>query len=273
MIFPCGITYIIGALVNYFQIPKDQRTNIPHKNSAICGLTVAISTLTYTYAIYLTNFPVVMMFKSCNILSVILVGVMCSRVKDKKLKLGTKKIVVGVLVTLGIILFKVTDPNSFKEDGKKTELVGIVLLIVSLLADGFLPDFQAEIKSEYKPQPMEMMTSINMWVSIISILYSTVLMELWDMIMFIATHQKFLVHMLLMGFLSTIGQMFVYYMIKQFKQHFVPFVITTRKIFTVGLSIIIYGHETNIWQIFGLFLVFGMVTYEFVSELMGEKKE
>jgi hypothetical protein len=32
--------------------------------------------------------------------------------------------------------------------------VGIVLLIVSLLADGFLPDFQAEIKSVYKPLPM-----------------------------------------------------------------------------------------------------------------------
>jgi hypothetical protein len=74
-------------------------------------MTVAISTLTYTYAIYLTNFPVVMMFKSCNILSVILVGVMCSRVKDKKLKLGLKKIVVGVLVTLGIVLFKVADPK------------------------------------------------------------------------------------------------------------------------------------------------------------------
>lgn len=63
--------------------------------------------------------------------------------------------------------------------------------------------------------------------------------------------------------------MFVYRMIKQFKQHFVPFVITTRKIFTVGLSIIVYKHATNVWQILGLILVFGVVKYEFVSELMG----
>lgn len=175
LIFPCGITWLLGSIINHFQIKKEDRVVIPAKNSAICGLTVAISTLTYVYAIYLTNFPVVMMFKSCNILSVILVGVMCSRVKDKKLKLGTKKIVVGVLVTLGIILFKLTDPNSFKEDGNKTELLGIVLLIASLLADGFLPDFQAEIKSVYKPQPMEMMTDINKWVTIISVLYSTML--------------------------------------------------------------------------------------------------
>jgi len=53
-----------------------------------------------------------MMFKSCNILSVILVGVLCSRVKDKKLKLGMKKVIVGIVVTAGIIMFKVYDPES-----------------------------------------------------------------------------------------------------------------------------------------------------------------
>ena len=77
----------------------------------ICAFTVGVSTITYTYAIYWTNFPVVMMFKSCNILSVILVGVLCSKVKDKKLKLGPKKIVVGILVSLGIVLFKFYDPK------------------------------------------------------------------------------------------------------------------------------------------------------------------
>jgi drug/metabolite transporter (DMT)-like permease len=75
-----------------------------------------------------------------------------------------------------------------------------------------------------------------------------------------------------MGVLGTVGQMFVYRMIKQFKQHFPPFVITTRKIFTVGISIVYYQHETNIWQLIGLFLVFALVTYEFVSELVEEKQ-
>ena len=190
----------------------------------------------------MTNFPVVMMFKSCNILSVILVGVLCSRVADKKLKLGGKKIVVGVVVTIGIVIFKLWDPASSNKEEKKTEIAGIVLLIVSLLADGFLPDFQAEIKVNYKPLPMEMLTIINKWVTIISMCYSILLWELWDMTVFMFSHRIFLVHMLLMGVLSTAGQMFVYRMIKQFKQHFVPFVITTRKIFTVALSIVFYSH-------------------------------
>ena len=148
------MTWLLGELINSYQIRAEDRTRIPDKNAAICGLTVAISTLTYTYAIYMTNYPVVMMFKSCNILSVILVGVLCSGVKNKQLKLGPKKIVVGVLVTLGIVLFKYFDPEGAKKDEKKTEVLGIVLLVVSMLADGFLPDFQAVIKTEYKPLPM-----------------------------------------------------------------------------------------------------------------------
>jgi len=129
------------------------------------------------------------------------------------------------------------------------------------LADGFLPDFQAEIKSIYKPQPMEMMTIINKWISIIAFLYSCALLEIVDIFTFMFQHYLFAFHMILMGVLCAIGQMFVYRMIKQFKQHFVPFVITTRKIFTVGLSIIYYHHETNIFQIIGLIMVFTIVTY------------
>lgn len=174
LIFPNGMTWLLGSIINHFQIPRADRTHIPAKNAIVCGITVAISTLTYTYAIYFTNYPVVMMFKSCNILSVILVGVLCSRVKDKKLKLGAKKVVVGVVVTIAIIIFKWFDPAASKSE-KTTEIAGIVLLVASLLADGFLPDFQAEIKTNYKPLPMEMMTEINKWVSIISIIYSLVL--------------------------------------------------------------------------------------------------
>ena len=93
-------------------------------------------------------------------------------------------------------------------------------------------------------------------------------MEIGEIYFFLYEHKTFALHMILMGVLSTFGQMFVYRMIKQFKQHFVPFVITTRKIFTVGLSIFYYHHETNIFQLLGLILVFALVTYEFVSELV-----
>lgn len=95
---------------------------------------------------YLVSYPLIIMAKSCSLLSVILVGIFCSRVRSKELKLGPKKIVIAVLVTLGILMFKLFDPATQMDDSRKTELVGLVLLLVSLFADGFLPDFQAEMK-------------------------------------------------------------------------------------------------------------------------------
>lgn len=60
------------------------------------------------------------MAKSCNILSVILVGVLCSRVTDKKLKLGPKKIIVAIVVSIGIVMFRFFDPESNSNTEKNT---------------------------------------------------------------------------------------------------------------------------------------------------------
>ena len=98
--------------------------------------------LTYNKAIQAASFPAVVMVKSCSMLSVILVGVFCSRVKDKSLKLPLSKLWVGVVVSLGIFFF-----NYFKntEEGsnKPISYWSSGLLLISLLGDGLLPDLQA----------------------------------------------------------------------------------------------------------------------------------
>jgi hypothetical protein len=58
----------------------------------------------------MVSFPLTIIVKSCNIIPVILVSVMCSKVRDKKLKLGPKKIFVAIGVSLGIIMFRLFDP-------------------------------------------------------------------------------------------------------------------------------------------------------------------
>lgn len=65
---------------------------------------------TYNQAVIYASFPAVVMAKSCSLLSVIIVGVFFSGVKDSKLKLTKKKLVIGFIATFGIILF-----NFFKK--------------------------------------------------------------------------------------------------------------------------------------------------------------
>lgn len=102
------ITWIIGNLYNR-TLPK--RVDIPQKNSFYCAVVVFISTITYTWAVAKTSFPVVMAFKSCNLLSVLMVAILCTRVKEKSLNLGTNKIFVGIAVSLGVFLFSYFDPE------------------------------------------------------------------------------------------------------------------------------------------------------------------
>ena len=70
-----------------------------------------------------------------------------------------------------------------------------------------------------------------------------------------------------MGFLTILGQVSIYYVILNFRQHMFPLVATTRKIFTILYSIYYFNHKTNIYMWIALVLVFGGIIYELVDEL------
>lgn len=75
--------------------------------------------------------------------------------------------------------------------------------------------------------------------------------------------------------LAFFGQVVVYRMIKQFKQHIVPMVITTRKIITIVISILFVGNKRySFLEFMGVFIIFTTVMYEFSMELQkGDKTE
>ncbi len=70
-----------------------------------------------------------------------------------------------------------------------------------------------------------------------------------------------------MSVAAFVGQLFIYRMIKMFRQHIVPFVITTRKMVTVGLSIVYFHHATSVGQILSIVLVLAVTVYEFCDNI------
>lgn len=84
-----------------------------------CAFFVLLGALTFNLAIKWTSYPIVATFKSCNLLSVILVSIFCSRVTDKRLKLSPHKIAIGLIASLGILTFKYFDPEVKSGDDKK----------------------------------------------------------------------------------------------------------------------------------------------------------
>jgi hypothetical protein len=53
----------------------------------------------------------------------------------------------------------------------------------------------------------------------------------------------------------------------------VPFVVTTRKIVTVGLSIIYFHHETSVGQVLSIVVVLGVTMYEFFGNITKKEQE
>jgi drug/metabolite transporter (DMT)-like permease len=63
-------------------------------------------------ALYLISYPYIMMAKSSSVLQIALLGVFCNQMKDQKEKFGRGKIINAFIVTLGVILFKLFDPET-----------------------------------------------------------------------------------------------------------------------------------------------------------------
>ena len=76
-----------------------------------------------------------------------------------------------------------------------------------------------------------------------------------------------LVDILLVGVLTILGQISIYVVILNFKQHMFPLVSTTRKILTILYSIYYFNHKTNLYMWIALVLVFGGIFYELADEL------
>ena len=113
-----------------------------------------------------------------------------------------------------------------------------------------------------------MLVEINKWCCIVSVGYCALTGQMIDFINYAWLHPLFVVHLLTMASLALIGHIFIYNMIKEFKQHIVPFVITTRKIISVGISMIYFRHMSSLMQVIGILLVFGATLFEFIGTVM-----
>ena len=102
ILFPSIFAWAIGWVIN----SRIQEVNhIPHKNAAKASFMTVLSQITLNTAIYLIDYPTAIMFKSCTIVAVLLVAFCCSTIKSKNLKIGPQKIITGLLVTIGIIMY------------------------------------------------------------------------------------------------------------------------------------------------------------------------
>lgn len=148
--------------------------------------------------------------------------------------------------------------------------IGYLLMFISISGEALFTDSQAFCKISYKPTINHLMFTVNLMTAIICFVSIILKGDLVDSIMFCKSHPFAVIDVGLIGLLQVLGQISIYFIVLNFKQHIFPLVSTTRKVFTVLLSIFFFNHKMNGYQWVALVLVFGGMGYELVDELYSD---
>lgn len=138
---------------------------------------------------------------------------------------------------------------------------------MSLLADGFFLDSQSYAKKIFKPEGNELFTYTNGVACLIVTIYSVLVGEFAKIIEFTSTHREVTMYIVAISLLGTVGQLFIYYIVKNFEPYVTAIITTIRKIITVMVSIVLFNHTLMPLQWVGVALVFFGVALEMLDEM------
>jgi UDP-galactose transporter B1 len=194
------------------------------------------------------------------------------------------KYLVVALVTAGVAIFTLhhDSPGKSKKHSssstQRNNAWGLLLLSINLLLDGLTNSTQDHIFSTHRYSGPQMMVAQNILSTILTTSYlllypllpSSLLSflslspqsELPLAISFLRTHPAVLTDVLGFAACGAIGQIFIYYTLAKFSSLLLVTVTVTRKMLTMVLSVLWFGHRLGRGQWVGVGLVFGGVGAE-----------
>ncbi|KAI6857297.1 UAA transporter [Hortaea werneckii] len=214
--------------------------------------------------------------KSCKLLPVMFLHVTLYGKRYPFYKYG-----VVALVTGGVALFTLSSKSSKKKSSASgSSAYGLLLLSINLLFDGLTNSTQDDIYARFRPYTgAQMMTALNLLSSFLTSLYllcAPSLLpflnlssaaggngdELSTALTFLHTHPPVLRQILSFALAGGIGQIFIFATLSHFGSLLLVTVTVTRKMLTMLLSVLWFGHRLTAWQWVGVGLVFGGVGVE-----------
>ncbi|KAI0902396.1 UAA transporter [Annulohypoxylon nitens] len=217
--------------------------------------------------------------KSCKLLPVMLLHVTVFR---KRYPLY--KYLVVAAVTAGVAVFTLHSGKARKSSGNGGNSVwGLLLLGVNLLFDGLTNSTQDYIFGAFQPYSgPQMMCANNLMSTAVTAAYLVLSPwlvhtgvgewlgmdvaggagELEAALAFMRRHPGVWTDVLGFAACGAVGQVFIFYTLSTFSSVLLVTVTVTRKMFTMILSVVAFGHRLSRMQVLGVGLVFGGIGVE-----------
>jgi solute carrier family 35 (UDP-galactose transporter), member B1 len=138
-----------------------------------------------------------------------------------------------------------------KKGSGSSSLMGVVYIVASLALDGVTAGFQKRLKTEtakvgVKPKPYDFMFWTNLFMCLTAAVIALGLGEMTSGAAYCMSNPEILSKIVKFAICSAVGQSFIFYTIANFDPLVLSTVTTTRKIFSVLLSIFLKGHSLSI---------------------------
>jgi len=164
-----------------------------------------------------------------------------------------------------------------KGGGSTSSMMGIVYIVGSLVLDGVTAGFQKRLKVEtakvgVKPKPYDFMFWTNLFMCLTAVVIAAVLGEVNSGLSFCVANPEIFNKIIKFAVCSAVGQSFIFYTIANFDPLILSTVTTTRKIFSVLLSIFLKGHSLSSMGWSGIALACSGILSELQSKSASAKK-
>lgn len=188
-------------------------------------------------------------FTASKPIPVMLLGVIIG----KKSYSATKYLIV-LMIVIGVGLF--TFQRKIFSGNSEISSTGMCLISFSLLMDGMTGAMQDRMRAAAKPTSMQIMLYINSWSAGILITIMALTGEGRDFITFATKYPSIIWQITIAVVVGTIGQVFISIMISNFGSLPLSIVTTTRKFFTVFVSVIVFENELSLQQWIATAIIF-----------------
>ncbi|KAL7544387.1 hypothetical protein ACHAWF_007772 [Thalassiosira exigua] len=164
-----------------------------------------------------------------------------------------------------------------KGGGSASSALGVAYIVASLALDGVTAGFQKRLKAEtaaagVKPKPYDFMFWTNLYMCLTAAVISAGLGEVGSGLAFCAANPEIFSKIVKFAICSAVGQSFIFYTIANFDPLVLSTVTTTRKIFSVLLSIFLKGHSLSLTGWSGIALACSGILSEMAAKMGGKAK-
>lgn len=160
---------------------------------------------------------------------------------------------------------------------QSSDVWGVFYIIMSLVLDGVTAGFQKRLKVEtakvgVKPKPYDFMFWTNLFMCLTATFIALLLGEVHSGVSFLMVNPEILSKITRFAICSAVGQSFIFYTIANFDPLVLSTVTTTRKIFSVLLSIFLKGHKLSLIGWTGITMACGGILSELQAKSGPKKK-